>query len=62
MQALLPLIIQYALQFGLPAAIQLIDVLKKDNMTWDEIQQAFKTAETPYGLTPQIVPPTPPAP
>ena len=55
MEALLPLVIQYAIQYGIPAVVSLIDIIKKPTMTWDEIQAAFKVAETPYGLTPQIV-------
>lgn len=61
MEALLPLIIQYSIQYGIPAVVSLIDIIKKPSMTWDEIQAAFKVAETPYGLTPQITGDTPTA-
>lgn len=54
-QVLLPLIIEFALQYGIPAAINLIDVIKKDTISWDDIQDAFSKAQTPYGLTPEIV-------
>lgn len=56
-EVLLPLILQYGLQYGLPWAIQLIDIIKKPTVTWDEIQAFFATARTPYGLTPQLLAP-----
>lgn len=52
---LLPILIEYAITYGIPAVISLIETLKKPEMTWDEIQAAFKVAETEYGLTPEIV-------
>jgi hypothetical protein len=54
MEALIPLLIQYAIQYGIPAVLALIETLKKKEMTWEEIQAAFAVAETPYGLTPEI--------
>lgn len=55
--ALIPLIIEYSLKYGIPAVTQLIQVISKPSMTWEEIQAAFAVAETPYGLTPQLTEP-----
>lgn len=55
--ALLPLILEFTLKYGIPAATQLIEMFKKETITWDDWLAVFNTAATPYGLTPQIVNP-----
>lgn len=53
--ALVALLIEYAVKYGIPAVLELINTIKQPTMTWDDIQAAFKMAETPYGLTPELV-------
>lgn len=55
MAALIPLILEYTLKYGVPAATALIEMFKKETITWDDWLAVFATAQTPYGLTPQIV-------
>lgn len=55
--AVIALLLQYGLQYGLPWVVQLIEIIKKPSLTWDEIQAFFATAKEPYGLTPQLLQP-----
>lgn len=53
--ALIALIAQYVLQYGLPAALKIIQTLMaKGPVTEAEWAAAFATAQTPYGLTAQV--------
>lgn len=54
MEALIPLILQYALQYGVPAAISIINAIKKPEATLDDLAAALQVAQTPYGLTPNM--------
>jgi hypothetical protein len=61
MNALDPLILEYAIKYGIPATLEIIKVFKKENPTIEDWEAAFKVAETPYGLTPKVIvtPPNP---
>ena len=55
-------LIGYAIQYGLPAVLDLIAVIKKPAVTLEELQAAFAKARTPFdqGLNPGVLKPTPP--
>lgn len=48
------LIVQYALQFGIPAALEIVKLFQKTNPTLADWEAAFAVAQTPYGLTPHL--------
>ena len=55
--ALIALIAQAILQYGLPAVIQIINNMSKPNPTEADWAAAFALAQTPYGLTPRVTVP-----
>jgi hypothetical protein len=48
-------IIQFAITYGIPAAMELVKLFQKKEITVADWEAVFALAETPYGLTPQIV-------
>lgn len=53
--AVIPIILQYALQYGVPAVMEIIKLFQKDAITVADWEAAFAVAQTPYGLTPQLL-------
>lgn len=51
------LILQYALQYGLPAALEIIKLFQKSSVNLADWEAAFAVAQTPYGLTAQLTDP-----
>lgn len=52
--ALIALLAQAILQYGLPAVLQIINNMQKPNPTEADWTAAFALAQTPYGLTPRL--------
>ena len=57
MQALLPLLIEYAIKYGIPATLEIIRLLKVQDPTADQIAAVFAVAQTPFdqGLNPGVL-------
>lgn len=47
-------ILQYAVQYGIPAALEIVKLFQKPNPTLADWEAAFAVAQTPYGLTPNL--------
>lgn len=56
MQALIPILLQYALQYGVPAVLDVIAVLKKSDATIADVEAMFAKVKNydQYGI-PEVV-------
>lgn len=63
--ATLNLLISFAVQYGIPAALKIIDLMKKKDATIEDVQAAFQAAHKSYSDYENLpegstVPPLPP--
>lgn len=56
MNPLIPLVLEYALRYGIPAALEIVKLVQKKEITVADWEAAFAKAETPYGLKPDLLP------